>query len=47
MKYNFNRNRLKSTQTNITHYVPLGPSIKTGDQAAFPLSNRNVIELKT
>ena len=31
MKYNFNRNRVNSIQTNITHYLPLGPSIKTGD----------------
>ena len=46
MKYNFNRNRINSTQTNLTHYVGLGSKIKTGDEPAFPLNQRGTIEFK-
>ncbi len=43
MKYNFNMNRITSIQTNVSHYLPIMPNIKTGDEPAFPLENRNVI----
>lgn len=39
-------NRITGEQTNISHYTPLIPNVKTGDEAAFPLNNRNVITYK-
>ena len=47
MKYNFNRNRITSIQTNLTYYQPLGPVVKTGDEPSFPLNLRNTIEYVT
>lgn len=47
MKYNFNRNRITSIQTNVDYYQPLGPVVKTGDEAAFPLHLRNMIQYST